>query len=66
MMNFRQITTKTNGQVVRYPNEVWLRYAYDESEEWSKVSPQKKDEKQPNVDVSLPCIFPNRHAKGDC
>ena len=63
-MNFGQTTTKANGQEVveKHPNKVWLRYSYDESEEWSKVSLLKGRRKtQPNVDVPLPCMYPNGH-----
>ena len=44
-MNFGQTTTKVNGRVVeKHPNEVWLKYSYDESEEWSKIFLLKEDE----------------------
>ena len=64
-MNFGQTITKANGQEVveKHPNEVWLRYSYDESEKWSKLSLLKGRQKtRPNVDVSLPCMHPNGHA----
>lgn len=64
-MNFGQTVTKRNGQEVveKHLNEVWLRYSYDESEEWSKVSLLKGRRKdQPNVDLSLPCLYANGHA----
>ena len=36
-MNFGP-TTDNSGKIQRHPNEVWLRYSYDASEVWSKVS----------------------------
>ena len=46
-----------------YANEVWLKYSYDTSEEWSRVTLLKGRKKtQPTVDLCLPEKYPNGHA----
>ena len=64
-MNFGQSTIEKNGQkiVEKHPNQVWLRYTYAQDEEWSKVSLLKgRSKSQPNIDVTLLCMYPNGHA----
>ena len=45
-------------------NEVWLRYTFEETEEWSKMSLLKgRKKKQPEVDfLSLPKLYEGGHA----
>ena len=60
-MNFGQ-TMDTSGKVQQHPNEVWLRYSYSTSEQWSKVNLLKERKKlQPSYDANLPLKYPNGH-----
>ena len=60
-MNFGQ-TIDTSGKVQRHPNEVWLKYSYSTSEQWSKLSLLKGRKKmQPSYDANLPLKYPNGH-----
>ena len=60
-MNFGQGKDIT-GEVVKHPDEVWLRYFYNEDEPWSKVSLRKGRKKLPPSHVfSLPEKYPNGH-----
>lgn len=44
-------------------NELWLKYSYDTSEEWSRVSLLKGRKKTlPAVDLFLPEKYPDGHA----
>lgn len=61
-MNFGQ-GKDLSGRIVKHPNEVWLRYSYDTSESWSKVSLLKGRKKlPPSLDVDLPEKYPNGHS----
>jgi len=57
-MNFGQ-TVATSGKVQYHPNEVWLRYSYSATEQWSKLKGRKK--LQLSYDVNLPLKYPNGH-----
>ena len=60
-MNFGQGKDIT-GEVVKHPDEVWLRYSYNEDKPWSKVSLRKGRKKLPPSHVfSLPEKYPNGH-----
>ena len=52
------------AEAEEHPNEVWLRYTYNDSEEWSKVSLLKGRKKtQPQIDfLSLPKLYEDGHA----
>lgn len=46
----------------KHPNEVWLRYSYDTSETWSKMSILKGCKKlSPSLTVTLPEKYPDGH-----
>ena len=63
-MNFGQAEVTKRGKKVTetHRNEVWLRYSYDRSEEWSQVSLLKGRKKtSPNTDLSLPEKYPDGH-----
>jgi len=60
-MNFGQ-TVDTSGKVQYHPNEVWLRYSYSATEQWSKLNLLKGRKKlQPSYDVNLPLKYPDGH-----
>ena len=64
-MNFGQAEVTKRGKTVteKHSNEVWLKYSYDTSEEWSRVTLLKGRKKtQPTVDLCLPEKYPNGHA----
>ena len=63
-MNFGQASVNQHGKEVtkKHHDEVWLRYTYISAEQWSKVSLFKgRKKQQPNVDVDLPCMYPDGH-----
>ena len=59
-MNFGQ-GKDLPGELKKHPNKVWLRYSYDDTEPWSKVS-QLKGRKNilPSLALHLPEKYPNR------
>ena len=64
-MNFGQaeVTKREKTVTEKHSNEVWLKYSYDTSEEWSRVTLLKGRKKtQPTVDLCLPEKYPNGHA----
>ena len=66
-MNFGQAEVTKRGKKVTetHRNEVWLRYSYDRSEEWSQVSLLKGRKKtSPNTDLSLPEKYPEKYPDG--
>ena len=64
-MNFGQgVVNKEDGKQITtvHPNEVWLRYSFDKSETWSKVSLLKGRRKEPpNICIPLRCKYPEGH-----
>ena len=64
-MNFGQAEVTKDGKTVieKHSNELWLKYSYDTSEEWSRVSLLKGRKKTlPAVDLFLPEKYPDGHA----
>ena len=63
-MNFGQAEVTKRGKTVteKHSNELWLKYSYDTSEKWSRVTLLKgRKRTQPTVDLCLPEKYPNGH-----
>ena len=59
-MNYGQVNV--SGKLKKHPNEVWIRYTYNEDEPWSKVSLLKGRKKlPPSKSISLPIKYLEGH-----